>query len=40
MNDRNRRLNASDELERARRVMRMAELALAEGIHEEAVSSA
>ncbi len=40
MNDRNRRLNASDERERARRVMAMAEYALSQGIHEEAVSSA
>ena len=40
MIERNRKLNASDELERARRVMTMADYALAQGIFEEAVSSA
>jgi len=40
VNDRNRRLNASDELERARRLMRSADWMLAEGLCEEAVSSA
>ena len=40
MIERNRKFNAADELERARRVMTMADFALAEGIFEEAVSSA
>jgi len=40
VNARNRKLNAADELERARRVMAMADFALAQGIFEEAVSSA
>ena len=40
MIERNRKFNAADELERARRVMAMADYALSQGIFEEAVSSA
>lgn len=40
MNERNRRLNAADEMQRARRGMTMAHLGIEAGAYEEAVSSA